>query len=303
MPTTIIRLYSLDLILYLGTVIDYQHFMRSRFVSLLILMVVSVSFGSAQFNDYKYIIVPKRFDSFKKENLYQTSTTVKYLLAQKGFNAVYDDALQDLGKDRCLRLRVDLEDNSSLFLTKVTLVFKDCQSVEIFRTVEGKSKIKEYKSAYTDAIRKAFVSLEGITYNYRPKAQEQEKEEVFTISFKDDVKTLEKGQNAAVVKQEATTENQTFKSMAPRPSPYAETGDSPQNGIVEVLYAQPLENGYQLVDDSPKIRYRLVSTSVENLFLVHEGDGTGIVYHKNGNWWLEYAENGFTKVTKLSIKF
>ena len=72
----------------------------------------------AQFNDYKYIIVPKKFDAFRKENMHSTSTTIKYLLTKRGFNAVYDDALpDDLFQDRCLGLVAILQDDSSLFVT------------------------------------------------------------------------------------------------------------------------------------------------------------------------------------------
>ncbi len=55
------------------------------------------AYSQSQLNEYKYIIVPKKFDGFKNENQYQTSTAIKYYFVQQGFNAVYEDALpQDL---------------------------------------------------------------------------------------------------------------------------------------------------------------------------------------------------------------
>ncbi len=99
-------------------------------------------------NDYKYIIVPKKFDGFKKENEHQTSTLIKHLFTERGFNTVYDDALPaELNSNRCLGLLVVLDDQSSMFSTKTTLRLRDCNAVEIMATGEGKSRIKEYKAA------------------------------------------------------------------------------------------------------------------------------------------------------------
>src|SRR5690606_40364685 len=118
--------------------------MKNLFIALFFL---GSFYGSTQeqLNEYKYIIVPKRFDDFKNENQYKTSTLIKYLFEQKGFNAVYDDALPpDLSQNRCLGLLANLKDDSNMFTTKVRIVLKDCNSKEVFITEEGTTKIKEY---------------------------------------------------------------------------------------------------------------------------------------------------------------
>ena len=304
--------------------------MKTKYFFLLTFTLVMGFNAFAQFNEYKYIIVPKKFDAFRKENMHQTSTNVKFLLTQKGFNAVYDDALpEDLFNDRCLGLIVNLQDDSSFFTTKVSLVFKDCRSVEVFRTIEGKSKIKEFRPAYSQAVRGAFVSLDGVDYEYQPKAEKKEspKEETLVLNFKNDVKTLDEEPKEVILEQKATTEEQVYKAIKPEPPTLNKDTTSNSEGtkvvleqeattenqtykaievkpaLSNLLYAQPTSNGFQLVDSSPKIRYKLVETSIKDLYLVDQGDKSGVVFQKDGKWRLEYVENGVKMVEELIIKF
>ena len=48
-----------------------------------------------------------------------------------------------------------------MFTTKVTLILKDCQSNVVYTTVEGSSKEKDYKSAFSEAIKECFEVLVG----------------------------------------------------------------------------------------------------------------------------------------------
>ena len=279
-------------------------------VALMFVFAASITMRG-QLNEYKYIIVPKKFEGFKSENQYMTSTMVKYLFTKKGFTPVYDDALpEDLANNRCLGLMASLSDDSSMFSTKVTVILKDCQSIEVFRTVEGMSKIKEYTAAYKDALEKAFVSFNGMGYAYTPKTEvKTEPKEVgskpITVSYKDDVKKLEEKTETPVVKQEATVENQSFESIEPKTSTYTKAEPKTDSNPVAtgLLYAQPIENGYQLVDSTPKVVMKLISTSVENVFLTDFHGNSGVVLQKDGKWFLEYSEGGEKKMKELNIKF
>ncbi|MGW9687240.1 hypothetical protein [Flagellimonas sp. 2504JD1-5] len=262
---------------------------------------------SAQLNKYKYIIVPKHFDAYKIPNRHQTSTIIKHLFTKNGFNAVYEDALpEDLADNRCLGLLVDLEDNSSLFSTKTAIVLKDCQLNEVFRSIEGRSKIKEYKKAYREALNESFISFQGMDYAYTPQKKEENKktvQEPVTVSFKNDVKQLEEKPTEKVIVQEATPENQTYKSVAPKESSYIKapsTGEPLKEGL---LYAQPIENGYQLVDSTPKVVMKLMKTSVDEIFLVNHDGKSGMLTKQDGKWILEYADGGGKKTKELKIKF
>ncbi|GAB5472573.1 MAG: hypothetical protein Mars2KO_06720 [Maribacter sp.] len=292
-----------------------------------------VSFANelqAQLNDYKYIIVPKKFEGFKNENQYKTSTIVKHLFTQKGFNTVYEDKLpDDLQANRCLGLLVGLDNESSMFTTKATLILKDCSNVDIFSTAQGKSKKKEYEASFKEAITNAFRSFDGIGYNYTPKPKEQTAEPI-TVSFKNDVKKLEEDTNATngtesvveekskvaettvqeTARQVATAEEQVFEQTAPETSSdyrvknTSEVTSSPvMKNDVAVLYAQELANGYQLVDSTPKIRMKLLKSSSPNVYIAESGTINGVVYTENGRWFFEYYNANELVTEELNIKF
>lgn len=295
--------------------------MRFKLLYILIFTVGLQGAIYGQLNNYKYIIVPKRFGAFKTENKYQTSTLVKHLFTEKGFTVVYDDELpEDLANNRCLGLTADLLNNSSLFATKTAITLKDCQNNEVFRTIEGRSKIKDYRDAYWEALKESFVSFDGMDYAYTPKEKIKTKvadEKPVTISFKDDVKSMDNEPNPKVVEQVATPEKQIYKNKQPVASniTQAEAVEEPkeaqkmeEQGTGEpisegLLYAQPIENGYQLVDSTPKVVLKLEETSVENVFLVNFEDKNGVVFKKDDQWFLEYSENGEKQIQKLQIKF
>lgn len=292
-------------------------------------------------NEYKYIVVPKRFDGFKKENQHQTSTYIKYMFSKKGFATVYDDNLPtDLAGNRCLGLYVDLINNSSMFTTKTALELKDCNNQEVFLTQEGKSKKKDYKDAFTEAISKAFGSFDTLNYVYEPK--EDAKQEPLTVSFKNDVKTLDekpeatKDQDPMVaqiateeiqsyedrrpvetdykkantteennrVAQQATKEEQSFKNMEPVQTDYGKAPTVSASKLTsETLYAQALPNGYQLIDSTPKIQLKIFKSSMPNVYIAKADGRDGVVYSSDGKWFFEYHEGDKIIKEELRIKF
>jgi hypothetical protein len=46
------------------------------------------------------------------------------------------------------------------------VVLKDCKNAEVFTSVEGKSREKELKVAYNQALREAFSSFDKLEYKY-----------------------------------------------------------------------------------------------------------------------------------------
>jgi len=300
--------------------------------------------GAAQMNlnEYKYIIVPKKFETFKTANQHQTSTLIKYLFSQKNFLTVYGDNLpEDLRINRCLGLKVDLKNNSSMFTTKTILELKDCNGNQAFLTQEGRSKKKDYREAFKEAITTSFTSFTSLNYSYEPK-EVVKKEEPVTISFKNDVKTVEepskqendelmveqistkevqyykdhspiesnykKGEPVAekkMVEQKATKEEQSFKSMEPVQTDYNK--QQPISTAKEVssgtLYAQEMSNGYQLVDSTPKIQLKIFKSSMPNVYIAKADGRDGVVYSSDGKWFFEYHEENQIVKEELNIKF
>ncbi|QLG46072.1 hypothetical protein [Costertonia aggregata] len=253
--------------------------------------------------------MPKKFSDFKKENQYQTSTMVKYLLGKKGFTVFYDDALpEDLGNNRCLGLIADLQDNSSMFSTKTKIVFKDCNNNEVFATQEGFSKEKDFKAAYSDALKKSMKSLNGFQHQY--KKESEQSDEPITVSFKNDVKQLEpekkkeesdgQAPNTNHKKTESVSNTERSKSIIDKNSDSIE-----KIGASSALYAQTTTNGYQLVDSTPKIIFKIFkSPNLDVYHAVNEETGArGLIYEHNGRWVFEHQEKRKISVQVLNIKF
>lgn len=279
--------------------------------AIIFLVTTFICNAQNELNPYKYIIVPKKFDAFKNPNEYLTSTLIKHLFTERGFLTVYSDDLpEELKKDRCLGLEVNLLDNSAMFSTKTTLVLKDCSEREVFKTIQGTSREKDYKAGFAEAIRENFKSLDRINYVYTAPASDAAP---ITVSFKDDVKQVEKEpvkkpqESKPQVIQEASIENQSFKSLEPVNASFQkEVLNSPTKTAEKsesILYAQKTPNGYQLVDSTPKILYRLYGASLSDLFWAVTEDKQGMVFKKEGQWYFEYFENEQRFSQELQIKF
>ncbi|MBT8186222.1 MAG: hypothetical protein KJO73_00880 [Croceitalea sp.] len=250
----------------------------------------------AQLNDYKYIIVPKRFDAFKVVNEFQSSTLIKYLLVQEGFNVIYDDAMpDDLIRNRCLGLITKVKDESSLLWTKASIQMIDCNGQIIFESVEGKSKEKEFQKGYTEALKEACASFKGMNYTYTPKTSTQGAEPL-VISFKNDVKSLESDKEVINSGQSSAT-SQTGENSEP-------VKEQPRFTVEgEVFYAQPTESGLDLLDSDSRLKYILEETSVKDVYLINHEGTKGIVFKKDDKWFVEYKVNDNRVKEEMQIKF
>ncbi len=263
--------------------------MKKVFLSIIFLFITFL-LSAQNFNDYKYIIVPKRFDVFKKADQYRSNGLVKFLFEKKGYTVVYDDNLpQDLNANKCLALKVDLISRSNMFTTKTNLILKDCNSNTVYKTQEGKSKEKEYLKAYNEAIRESFKSFNNISYSYLPKKEEKQNNVPIVVSFKDDVKNVEEKPIASTSVEKQEQVGSTHKAEV-----ITEEG---------VLYAQEIPNGFQLVDSTPKIEYKIYKTTVQGYYIATNNTINGVVINKGDKWFFEYYEETKLISKELKIKF
>jgi len=194
--------------------------------------------------------------------------------------------------------------------TKASLVLKDCSEQVVLTTLTGKSKVKEFEGAYKEAITKAFGTIRAMNYEYVPKEQSSEP---VIVSFKNDVKNVENKNepkskvDVAVVEQVTTPEEQVYKSKEPVDS-NIKKAEAPTMAMIisdkndsGILYAQEIPNGYQLVDSTPKIRFKLFKTSIPDVYTV--GEDNGVVFKKDGKWFIEYYIGNTLKTQELNIKF
>ena len=144
--------------------------LRSITLTVILLVFVVNLYAQNELNPYKYILVPKKFDFSKKEDQYRVNSYTKYLFDKEGYQVLFADAdyPEDLRSDPCLALTANVINVSSAFTTKIFLVLENCSREEVFRSIEGRSKIKEFDKTYIDALKKCFVSVQELNYVYEP---------------------------------------------------------------------------------------------------------------------------------------
>ncbi len=146
--------------------------LRSIAITVILSVFVINIYAQNELNPYKYILVPKQFDFLKKVDQYRVNSYTKHLFAKEGYQVLFADAdfPQDLRSDPCLALTANILNVSSAFTTKIFLVLENCAREEVFRSVEGRSKMKEFDKTYIDALKKCFVSVQELNYVYEPKS-------------------------------------------------------------------------------------------------------------------------------------
>ncbi|TYA69793.1 hypothetical protein [Seonamhaeicola marinus] len=279
-------------------------------------LIISNLFAQTNLNSYKYVIVPNKFDFLKEKNQYQLNGLAQFLFKKYGFTALMegDDYPEDLLNNRCLALRSDVLKESGMFKTKLQVQLKDCNDKVVYTSAMGESREKEYKKAYNLALRQAFGYLEGLNYSYVPddniiglssgtrtqaNAGNNEKVSKEIEELKAEIENLKKEKVKAKEPKVLVAEQkpEPVKEVVPEKEiePIKETEKS------KVLYAQEIENGFQLVDNTPKVVYRVKKTGLDNVFLV-EGK-SAILYKKESDWVLEFYVNGKAQKEIVKVKF
>jgi len=140
-----------------------------RFYVLVVLFVCLVSKGISQksMSDYSYIIVSEQFEFQDEKDKYQLNSLIKFLYNKHGFHAYFEDEVPENVR-RCDGLFADAEGKPGFIITKVELIIRDCNGTELFRTIKGKSDIKNYKNAYYEASREAFKSIRDLYVTQKP---------------------------------------------------------------------------------------------------------------------------------------
>lgn len=137
------------------------------------MLLLTISSFSQALNDYKYVIVPSKFKFFKDADQYRLNTVTKFYLQNFGFETYFDnDQLPAVLVDKnCNKLFVDVDENNSMFATKIKINFKDCKGKILFTSTEGTSRSKEYAIAYNEAFRTALKSIANANYKYQEKKE------------------------------------------------------------------------------------------------------------------------------------
>lgn len=147
--------------------------------------VVSQSFAQKNnINSYKYILVPSQFEFQNSEDAYQVNSLTKFLFNRAGFTVFLSNEPYpaDLANNSCKALKAIVVNNSGMLSTKMQIKLVDCYNNSVYVTDDAISKEKDFKRAYHDAIRKAFVEIEELNYKYtEPVAELQQEVKVAEI--------------------------------------------------------------------------------------------------------------------------
>lgn len=289
--------------------------MKTKLFSIIVTFFITASvFAQSNINNYKYIIVSNKYDFLKEKDQYQLNSLTKFLFNKYGFEAVMEGSQypQDLISNRCLALDSDVTKDPGMFKSKLKVELKDCNDKVVFTSKIGESREKDYKTAYNLALRDAFKSIQALNYKYKPNenltsinrtSQTQVKREAV-----EEIQQLKKEiQNLKKKKTEVTSVEKpkvgTPKVVGnPKPKvvvqkPVLET----KLDTINVLYAQAIDSGFRLVDNAPKVVYRIKNTNLKDVYLV---EGKSAIIYKSGDlWFLEYYNENTKFIEKLNIKF
>ena len=234
-----------------------------KIILLLVLFIYSFSFAQ---DNYKYVIVPKKFSFFKEENKYNLNEMTKSFFEKEGFQVVYDtDAFPiDLAENRCSALYINVIEQSNMLFTKIAFELKDCQNKLVLASKQGESRSKEYEKAYNESFREALISMRGL------------------LNFKATVIPTTKEVSVVASEEKINTANVVNDNQ---------------------LFAIPTQNGFKLVDSEPKTIMVVKASSLENVFIAQKADKSGVLIKKNDNWFFEYYEGDKLLSEKVEVKF
>lgn len=249
--------------------------------SVLLFLLLSCFSGHSQtsLNNYKYVLVPETFNFLREKDQYGLNSITKSSLEENGFTAYFDNTglPTELANNKCNSLIAEVVEKKSMFTTKLTLFLKDCKGNVIFKSKEGISREKEFAISYRLALMDAFSSLKEAKYVYQP---------------------------APIINDQPTAPAIASTSApAANSAPAGKTTATEAYPIGGILYAQPITNGYQLIDTTPKTVLRMFKTSLADYFIADNGSSNGIVFKRDDSWVFEYYKDGKLMAEKLVIKF
>jgi hypothetical protein len=249
--------------------------MKKLFLALLVF--TSYYSYSQSVNDYQAIIIPLQYTFLKSENQYRLNTTTKFNFIKAGFESFYkNEELTANYSDRCSLLYADVEKEGGFLITKLYVVLKDCNDKVIFKSSVGKSKEKDFRFAYMEALNEAFQSVYDLHYKYSGVRVTSEL----------------KGTQQKVAPLVATSQMQNTVETA-----NLDLKDP------NLLYAQATSTGFQLIDSTPKVVMKLMKTSQLNSFIAIRDTDQGSLIFKDNQWYFEYYKNDELISEKMAVKF
>lgn len=233
------------------------------------LLIAFFSFLGFGQNSNIYVMLPNQFEFQKKANDFQLNSLTKFLLEKENFKVFLENETpEEIIKNPCNSLKANVLNTSGMFITKLQLILTDCKGKQVFASEIGKSREKEFKKAYQEALRDAFSAGNKLAN--------------FKQNHKQDASTL------PISSVKSTTENKM----------------EPKTNDVPILYAQPNSLGFQLIDNTPKIILKIKQTSLPNIYIAEDEHGNHGVFYKTENQYIfEFIKDEKLQQKALNVKF
>lgn len=217
--------------------------------------------------DYKYVVVPSAFESFKKDN-YGLSAFLTKNLKSKQYTIISENRGQwpeEANVNPCSVLNANVLNDSGFLRNKVILELKDCNS-KVVSSEKGSSSIKEFEEGFQDALSKALINI--------------------PISRPVENPTLK--QEVQVVKETAqeTPKVSEQKSQTSKAEKYS-------NGKLSLQKIQIDAAQFILVDGNSSVPFATFKeTTKKDVFRVKLGSGEATTgYYENGNLVIEIPKS------------
>ncbi len=295
-------------------------------LSLIFLLIIGLqfkAFAQNDINNYKYVVVPLSYNFIEGQDRYDLNSLTKFLFNKYGFTAFFqnEEFPDDLKGNRCLAMFVNVEKEKGFLRTKLRIDLLDCNGNLIMSSRVGATNEKQFDKAYNLALRDAFDTFQNVNYKYEPSnkitstplkpvvtenTKEQEKE---IERLQEELKSLKEEKKMEPKKVEASIPavKETKAELKETKAELKEIKKEAKEAKIEVkeasnlLYAQPIENGFQVVDTTPKVVMILMETAKSNIFIVKGQDA--IVYKEEGSWFLSKNDGTKVSIEALNIKF
>jgi len=238
----------------------------------MLLLIVATTGFSQPISHYKYVIVPAKFSAQKKPGQFGLNNLTKMFFEKNGYTVYYDTDIlpAEVSGDGCNKVYANVIDDNTIRKTRLRVEVKDCRNAVLFVSEYGESAEKDNQVAFNQALRAAFRSFDKPEYRHDPAK---------------------------------TVAPKVIEAVAPAVQPVEVAPQSTEATDANVLTAQKIVNGYQLIDMTPKIVLRIFATSQPNIFIA-EGEGrSGIVIKKGEQWFFDYYDNKQLVTEPLNIKF
>lgn len=298
-----------------------------KYITLVFLFVGIISATAQSVNNYKYFIIPETFEFTGEMDQYQLNSLLKFLMEKEGFNTVMRKGEKpvDLGNNPCKALSVDVINDSGLFTTKLKISFEDCYGKIVYTSDEGRSREKDFKKAYQEALRNAFESVQKLNYNYEegeniiaendrsarqfPKNRIEESDAVMAEKVEEETETEEE-EIVEVMEEESVEPEDAAEAEMP------EVVEEEQDEIIEEEMAaksteQNLyvyndqsyklmenENGYGLYPANSNEPIAMLIKSGNGSYIYNSLTNQGVAYFKNKDLVVEF----FNKTTNSKVQ-